>query len=193
MDGWSVLAALREFPDLAGIPVSLHACNPRRQYGVALGAAEQLGGAGEHERLRALIAPRLAAGQGVPKILIVEEDADLRARLCVQVAVLGGDPIEAATAQEAQRITSRTPIALALIGLLRSDGSGLDVADLLRGATSSENISIVALVQRDLTMQEHEQTNVCIETLLSKRRTGIDEVIAAIEQEITAQLHLQIA
>jgi signal transduction histidine kinase/DNA-binding response OmpR family regulator len=194
MDGWSVLAALRELPELANIPVSMFACDPRRQYGVVIGAAEQqVCGAGERE-LRDLLGrhlPDADASPDLPRILVVEEDYALRARLCAQIELMGRAPVEAATLDAARQAADR--IACALVGLLRTDRSGPMIIDMLRGMTCSADVPIVALVQRDLTIQEHALVNASVASLVNQHHMGTAQVLEALEQELVNRLNLQLA
>src|SRR5256884_5470715 len=80
LDGWSVLAALRQDPELAEIPVIMITILDEHRRGVALGAAGYLTKPIDRERLTRMIGRfRVPARQ--TRVLMVEDDATQRERL----------------------------------------------------------------------------------------------------------------
>src|SRR5205814_5427601 len=80
LDGWSVLAALRQDPQLAEIPVIMVTILDEQRRGVALGAAGYLTKPIERERLTRMIG-RFRAPARPTRVLLVEDDATQRERL----------------------------------------------------------------------------------------------------------------
>jgi CheY-like chemotaxis protein/two-component sensor histidine kinase len=81
MDGWAVLAALKDDPSLAAIPVVMVTVVDERNIGFALGAAEYLTKPIERERLVEVVRA-YGPGATVRPALVVEDDAATRALLC---------------------------------------------------------------------------------------------------------------
>jgi adenylate cyclase len=80
LDGWSVLAALRQDPELAEIPVIMITIVDEHRRGIALGAAGYLTKPIDRERLRHVIG-RFRAAARPTRVLVVEDDAVQRERM----------------------------------------------------------------------------------------------------------------
>src|SRR5690348_5320570 len=80
LDGWSVLAALRQDPELADIPVIMITIVDEHRRGIALGAAGYLTKPIDHERLHRLVS-RFRAPVPPTRVLLVEDDAVQRERM----------------------------------------------------------------------------------------------------------------
>ncbi len=80
LDGWSVLAALRQNPELADIPVIMVSIVDEHRRGIALGAAGYLTKPIDRERLHQLVR-RFMAPAGPTRVLMVEDDAVQRERM----------------------------------------------------------------------------------------------------------------
>jgi CheY-like chemotaxis protein len=80
LDGWSVLAALRQDPELAEIPVIMITIVDEHRRGVALGASGYLTKPIDHERLHRLVS-RFRAKVPPTRVLLVEDDVVQRERM----------------------------------------------------------------------------------------------------------------
>ena len=80
LDGWSVLTALRQDPELAEIPVIMVTIVDEHRRGMALGAAAYLTKPIDRERLRRVVG-RFRTAARPSRILLVEDDPDQRERV----------------------------------------------------------------------------------------------------------------
>ena len=112
-DGWSVLQALKEDPELAQIPVVMLTILDEKHKGYALGARDYMTKPFDRDRLRAVLAKYARAG--AKRILIVEDDDEHRRRLSRMLASEGWQVAEA----ENGRVGARAP---------RRGGAGPDPA-----------------------------------------------------------------
>src|SRR5256885_4841280 len=80
LDGWSVLAALRQDPELAEIPVIMVTILDERRRGMALGVAGYLTKPIDRERLRAVVR-RLRTPARPARVLLVDDDELQRRRV----------------------------------------------------------------------------------------------------------------
>src|SRR2546426_2487973 len=80
LDGWSVLATLRQDPELADIPVIMITIVDEYRRGIALGAAGYLTKPIDRERLHRLVT-RFRASTPPTRVLLVEDDAVERERM----------------------------------------------------------------------------------------------------------------
>ena len=90
LDGWSVLAALRQDRELADIPVIMVTIVDEQRRGMALGAVGYLTKPIDRERLHRLVG-RFRASARPTRVLLVEDDADpARARALLARAASNG-------------------------------------------------------------------------------------------------------
>src|SRR5262249_61264225 len=80
LDGWSVLAALRQHRDLSEIPVIMVTILDQKRRGVALGAAGYLTKPIDREQLHRLV-ERFRAPAQPTRVLLVEDDSFQRERM----------------------------------------------------------------------------------------------------------------
>ena len=114
MDGWSVLGALKADPDLATIPVVMVTFVNEPGLGESLGAAETVLKPVEWDRLKSVM-ERFHGDAG--DILVVDDDADARARLRSVLERNGWTVSEAQNGREALDIVAHTPPQLILLDL----------------------------------------------------------------------------
>ena len=100
MDGWAVLAALKADPDLADIPVVMLTMVDDRNKGFRLGAADYLMKPVDPDRLTAVLR-RHHGDPAARRVLVVDDDADLRRRLRGLLEKDGWAVDEAADGREA--------------------------------------------------------------------------------------------
>ena len=80
LDGWSVMAALRQDAELAEIPVIMVTIVDEHRRGIALGAAGYLTKPIDRERLHRLVG-RFRASKPPARVLLVEDDPVQRERV----------------------------------------------------------------------------------------------------------------
>src|SRR5262249_43037512 len=116
MDGWAVLGALKSDPDLADIPVVMLTMVDDRNKGFRLGAADYLTKPVHPDRLTAVLR-RHQGDRSVRRVLVVDDDADLRRLLRGLLEKDGWVVDEAADGREALVRLSARP-SLVLLDLL---------------------------------------------------------------------------
>ena len=85
LDGWSVLRAIKDDPELRDTPVVLVTIMGDRDLGFALGAADFITKPFERERLVRAV-NRHRRGDGAAKVLVVDDDAKTRGRAAAHAA-----------------------------------------------------------------------------------------------------------
>jgi signal transduction histidine kinase/DNA-binding response OmpR family regulator len=143
LDGWQVLARLKEAPVTAGVPVVICTARNGREQGAALGAADFLTKPFSADRLRETIRRLLPAGGR--SVLVVDDDESVR-RLVVET--LAGDGLELREAVDGEEavaaVTSRRPDAIVL-DLLMPKLDGFAVLDALQRDPETRSIPVVVL------------------------------------------------
>ncbi len=154
MDGWSVLSALKDDPDLASIPVVMVTFVSERGLAAALGAADYVLKPVEWERFRQVM-DRFRDADG--DVLVVDDDADTRERMRAMLEKSGWSVVEASNGQEAlERVVHAIP-RLVLLDLTMPVMDGFTFLHALREQPGCADVPVVVLTARDLTNEERRR------------------------------------
>jgi CheY-like chemotaxis protein len=167
LDGWSVLAALRQDAELAEIPVIMVTILDEQRRSVALGAAGYLTKPIDRERLRRLIG-RFRAPARPTSVLLVEDDEAQRER--VRAWLDGGQwsVQEAANGREAlARLQNGKPDVI-LLDLMMPEMDGFAVVAALQKEARWRDIPVIVVTARDLDTQDRERLNSGVQSVLVK-------------------------
>src|SRR6266478_4847178 len=167
LDGWSVLAALRQDPDLADIPVIMVTIVDEHRRGIALGAAGYLTKPIDRERLTRMIG-RFRAPARPTRVLLVEDDATQRERLR---GWLDGDQWkvqEAGNGKEALAVLKDTKPDVILLDLMMPEMDGFAVVAALQKEPRWRDIPVVVVTARDLDAKDRERLNSGVQSVLVK-------------------------
>ena len=147
MDGWSVLTALKADPALALIPVVMVTFVNDPGLGESLGAADLVLKPVEWTQLKDVM-ERFRGDAG--DILVVDDDADARARLRDVLTRGGWTVSEASNGREALDVVAHAAPQLILLDLTMPVMDGFTFLHELRGRPGCSNIPVVVLTARDL-------------------------------------------
>jgi signal transduction histidine kinase/CheY-like chemotaxis protein len=169
LDGWSVLAALRQDPELAEIPVIMITIVDEQRRGIALGAAGYLTKPIDRERLRHVIG-RFRAAARPTRVLVVEDDAAQRERMRGWLEDPQWTVREAENGREAlKRIQENKPDVI-LLDLMMPEMDGFAVVAALQKETGWQDIPVVVITARDLDAKDRERLNSGVQSVLVKER-----------------------
>jgi len=113
-----------------------------------------------------------------PRVLIAEDDADLRAVLARQLGALGVEVVEAANGEDALRLTraARPDLIILEVGLPKKDG--FELIATLRGE-EARRTALVVYTDRDLSAEDRAALQLGVTRYLTKSRaSGADLVLA---------------
>jgi len=169
LDGWSVLAALRQDPELAEIPVIMITIVDEQRRGIALGAAGYLTKPIDRERLRHVIG-RFRAPTRPTRVLMVEDDVVQRERMRGWLEGPQWAVWEAENGREAlKRIQENKPDVI-LLDLMMPEMDGFAVVAALQKETGWQDIPVVVITARDLDAKDRERLNSGVQSVLVKER-----------------------
>ena len=154
MDGWSVLSALKDDPDLASIPVVMVTFVSERGLAAALGAADYVLKPVEWERFRQVM-DRFRDDDG--NVLVVDDDADTRERMRAMLEKSGWSVIEASNGQEALQHVAHAIPRVVLLDLTMPVMDGFTFLHALREQPGCADVPVVVLTARDLTNEERRR------------------------------------
>jgi CheY-like chemotaxis protein len=155
-----------------------------RTTGFRLGAADYLVKPVDPDRLTAV----LRRHQGDPaarRVLVVDDDADLRRRLRGLLEKDGWAVDEAADGREAlDRLEARP--SLILLDLLMPGVDGFEFLAEFRQREEFRSVPVVVLTAKDLTPADHDRLRGSIETVLRKGSLGSEQLLAEVGAAMVA-------
>ncbi len=183
MDGWTVLSALKNAPELANIPVVMLTMVDDRNTGYSLGAADYLTKPVEREQLSAVL--RKHACPNPPcAALIVDDDKQGRRKLQQLLEREGWSVLQAENGREAlDRIAQQRP-ELILLDLMMPVMDGFEFSLELRRNPAWRNIPVVVLTAKDLTEEDRRRLNGHVESVLRKDAFSVDQLLSEVRQAI---------
>jgi signal transduction histidine kinase/CheY-like chemotaxis protein len=169
LDGWSVLAALRQDPELADIPVIMITIVDEHRRGIALGAAGYLTKPIDRERLHRLV-NRFRAQVPPTRVLVVEDDAVQRERMRGWLEGPQWTVREAENGREAlKRIQENKPDVI-LLDLMMPEMDGFAVVAALQKEASWRDIPVIVITSLDLDAKDRARLNSGVQSVLVKER-----------------------
>jgi signal transduction histidine kinase/CheY-like chemotaxis protein len=167
LDGWAVLAALRQSSELADIPVIMVSILDEHRRGAALGAAGYLTKPIEHERLRRLL-DRLRTRTPPTRVLVVEDEAFQRERVRTWLAGDEWSVQEAANGREALACLERSRADVILLDLMMPEMDGFQVVAALHQDARWRDIPVIVITSLDLDADARERLNSGVQSVLVK-------------------------
>jgi CheY-like chemotaxis protein len=166
IDGWEVLARLKQDERTADLPVVICTAHDGREHAGTLGAADFLTKPFSAEQLRRTVARVLPAGRG--SVLVADDDPAVRRLVAETLRGEGAELREAADGEEALReIRDRKPDAVVL-DLAMPKVDGFDVLEELQQDAETRTLPVVVLTGTRPTMEERSYLRMRGVALLEK-------------------------
>jgi adenylate cyclase len=179
LDGWSVLAALRQDGDLAEIPVIMVTIVDEQRRGAALGAAGYLTKPIDRERLHRIVGPFRARARPA-RVLLVEDDDIQRERARVWLQDQQWIVEEAANGRDAlARLRQNRPDVI-LLDLMMPEMDGFGMVAALQKEPQWKDIPVIVITARDLAAADRERLNSGVRSVLVKERFRPGELVERI-------------
>jgi CheY-like chemotaxis protein len=177
IDGWTVLAAMKGDPALAGIPIVIVTIVDEQRRGIALGAAGYLTKPIDRERLIEIVS-RFRVVDKPGNVLVVEDDEDQRQLMRAILGARGWSVREAANGRLAlDAIRAELP-DLILLDLMMPEMDGFELVAALQANAAWRAIPVVVVTALDLTAEDRQRLNGGVEQILSKHAFPPAELMA---------------
>ena len=181
LDGWSVMAALRQDAELAEIPVIMVTIVDEHRRGIALGAAGYLTKPIDRERLHRLVG-RFRASKPPARVLLVEDDPIQRERVGTWLADQQWVVQEAANGrEELARLQEEVPDVI-LLDLMMPEMDGFAVVAALQKEACWRNIPVIVITARDLSANDRQRLNSGVQSVLVKEMFRPAELVERIRR-----------
>ena len=181
LDGWSVLAALRQDPELAEIPVIMVTIVDEHRRGIALGAAGYLTKPIDRERLHQLIR-RFRASARPTRVLLIEDDAVQRERMLGWLEPPQWIVREAANGREALNLLHEAKPDVILLDLMMPEMDGFAVVAALQKEAGWRDIPVIVITSLDLDAKDRERLNSGVQSVLVKEKFRPEELVERIRR-----------
>ena len=186
LDGWSVLAALRQNPDLADIPVIMVSIVDDKRRGIALGAAGYLTKPIDRERLHRLVR-RFQAPTRATRVLMVEDDASQRERMLGWLERPQWIVREAANGQEALDLLREEKPDVILLDLMMPEMDGFEVVAALQGNKDWRDIPVIVITSLDLDAKDRARLNSGVQSVLVKEKFRPEDLVEHIRRLVQSR------
>jgi CheY-like chemotaxis protein/anti-sigma regulatory factor (Ser/Thr protein kinase) len=181
LDGWSVLAALRQDTQLADTPVIMVTILDEQRRGMALGAAGYLVKPIERERLHSLVRKFRAAAPPT-RVLLVDDDPVQRERVRSWLEGQHWSVAEARNGREALARLNEAAPDLILLDLMMPEMDGFQVVDALQENLEWRDIPVIVVTARDLDAAERVRLNAGVQSVLVKESFKPADLVARIRR-----------
>ncbi|MCJ2084522.1 response regulator [Methylobacterium sp. E-005] len=186
MDGWDVLRALRADPEIGATPIVMVTILDEQNFAFSLGATDYLQKPIDWGNLRQIVDRFRSAGGGGP-ILVVEDEADVRAHICAYLQREGLSVREAENGIQAlERMEGERP-GLILLDLMMPEMDGFTFLRLLRERPDWRDVPVVVLTAKDITAEDRRRLAGQADRVLAKGKTGLGELVRELRALMPAQ------
>ncbi|WP_267358222.1 MULTISPECIES: response regulator [unclassified Methylobacterium] len=175
MDGWAVLHAVRNDPDLAGTPVIMTSVVAEQGLGQALGATDYFVKPINWDRLKGLMERYRPAAPDEARILVVDDDADARERLRRSLGREGWTVDEAENGRIALERVSQARPSMILLDLMMPEMDGFGFLRALR-ARPDGDVPVVVLTAKEITHAEKESLTRQADRVIAKGSMSLAEI-----------------
>ena len=179
-DGWSVLAALKEDPALAQVPVIMLTMVDDRSLGFALGASDYLMKPVERPRLMAVL-HKYQATLGAD-VLVVEDDGPTREMLRKQLVKEGCRVREAENGRVALEMVRKAQPQLIFLDLMMPEMDGFQLVAEMQKDTALAHIPVVVVTAKDITTEDRERLAGHVEQVLQKGAYSRETLLAKVRE-----------
>ncbi|ELS02569.1 signal transduction histidine kinase [Xenococcus sp. PCC 7305] len=167
LDGWSVLTSLKADPKTAQIPVIMMTMVDNQNLGYALGAVDYILKPISKNILREVL-DGYRSGSTSNRILIVEDNPDIRQMLRRQLENNSWEVIEAEHGCQALDIISKNPPELIISDLMMPEMDGFELVYKLRQNQNWSSIPVIILTAKELTSIDRDKLQGRVETIFQK-------------------------
>jgi PAS domain S-box-containing protein len=171
MDGWELLARLKENPDLTRTPVVIISIVADRDKGFALGAAAVMQKPMERQQLYEALTELglLPLGKDKTlKVLVVDDDPKAVELIALRMQGMASNILRAFGGREAIAIAEQECPDLIVLDLMMPVVSGFDVVETLQRNPLTARIPIIVVTAKHITSADRARLNGYVTTIMEK-------------------------
>jgi CheY-like chemotaxis protein len=186
MDGWDMLAKLKQQPETANIPVVIVSITDEPKRGFALGAAQVLVKPVTQDDLLAALAAigLFEAPEGRGRVLVVDDDPKAVTLVCKHLEAVGFQALAAYGGQEALDLVRREAPDAIVLDLMMPHVSGFDVVEALALRSETAEIPILVLTAQLVSAQDRELLRGRVQRIMEKSQFHAASLIAEVKRAL---------
>ena len=185
MDGWTVLAHLKNDPETADIPVVMLTIVDNKNLGYAMGAAEYLTKPIDRERLSTVLLRYRRESEN--SALVVEDEPDSREVMRRMLESEGWQVREARNGREALEELARGIPSIVVLDLMMPEMDGFQLLDELHGKKEWKDLPVLVVTAKELTSEDRARLNGHVDRVLQKGSYQKDELIEQVARMVAAR------
>lgn len=179
IDGWTVIAALKGDPALAGIPVVIVTIVDEAHRGIALGAAGYLTKPVDRDKLLDLLGTYRRTERPTT-VLVVEDDEAQRQAIRAILEARGWTVKEAANGRLALEALSGSMPDVILLDLMMPEMDGFEVVAALQANVAWRDIPVVVVTALDVSAEDRNRLNQGVRHIVAKNATSPADLMARV-------------
>jgi signal transduction histidine kinase/CheY-like chemotaxis protein len=183
MDGWVVLARLKDDPELAAIPVIMLTVRADQDFGFAMGVADYLQKPIDRERLVSVLR-RYYRLQPAKEVLVVEDDPQMREMLCRMLEDKDWTITQADNGLTALESITHCQPSLIVLDLKMPVMDGFDMVAELNKHDDWRKIPVVVVSGKELTPEDRQRLQGHVQKILQKGDFGREELLREVQQTV---------
>jgi PAS domain S-box-containing protein len=179
MDGWAVLAALRDDPELAHIPVIMLTMANQRDLGLALGVDGYLRKPVDSAALAALLARQCKATDRCT-VLVVEDDPNARDLVVRMLTSRGWRVDQAEHGLAALERLEVSPPDVLLVDLMMPVMDGFELVAAVRADERWRDLPVIVLTAKEITEEDAARLEGSVQKLVRKGAASQEDILAEV-------------
>ena len=183
MDGWEVLAALKENPETADIPVIVVSIVDERGLGFSLGAADYLTKPLDYSRLSSVVNRHAKVGQG-QRVLVVEDDEATQELVQKHLTKEGWQVVATSNGREALERLTQGPPDLVLLDLMMPEMDGFEFLEAFRKQPGCAQITVVVMTAKILTPEDRQRLRGQVAQIVEKQAMTPESLVLDIRKTL---------
>jgi len=187
MDGWSVLTALKADPETADIPVIILTMFDDKEMGFALGASDYMTKPINRDRLVSVLR-RHHHSQGSGQILVVEDEPNIRQMVRRVLEKEGWNVREAENGRAGLLAVAESKPAVILLDLMMPIMNGFDFIRELRSNKEWQEIPVIILTAKDLTVEDRQHLKGNVERVLQKGDYSREQLLGQVRELVKSSI-----
>ena len=189
MDGWAVLRALRADAEIGATPIVMVTILDEQNLAFSLGATDYLQKPIDWGSLRQIV-DRFRPATVEGPILVVDDEADVRAHVCAYLRREGFPVIEAENGVRALEAMVPERPCLILLDLMMPEMDGFAFLRTLRNRADWRHVPVVVLTAKDITVDDRRRLAGRADRVLAKGTTGLGELARELRALMPGQADL---
>ena len=186
MDGWSVLTALKADPVTAEIPVIILTMFDDKEMGFALGASDYMTKPINRDRLVNVL--RRHHAHGSCQVLVIEDEPNIRQMVRRVLEKEGWTVREAENGRAGLHAVAESKPAVILLDLMMPVMNGFDFIRELRKNKDWQDIPVIILTAKDLTIDDRDALKGNVERVLQKGDYSREQLLGQVRELVKSKI-----